>query len=53
MKMKKRHDIPISELKEFLLNGKSINWIAKHYNVDWSTIKNRIYENPELLEEGK
>lgn len=50
MKMKKRHDIPISELKEFLLNGKSINWIAKHYNVDWSTIKNRIYENPELLD---
>lgn len=27
-----------------------LNWIASHYGCDWSTIRNRIYENPELLE---
>lgn len=50
LKMKKQHNIPVGELKTQLQNGKSINWIAKHYGVDWSTIKNRINENPELLE---
>lgn len=50
MKMKKRVNIPLSELKEFLREDKSVNWIAQHYNCDWSTVKNRIYENPELME---
>ena len=35
---------------DHLKNGKSINWIAKHFGVDWSTIKSRVDENPELLE---
>ncbi|MGQ7467909.1 HNH endonuclease [Streptococcus suis] len=51
IKMKKRVNIPLPELKEFLREGKSVNWIAQHYSCDWSTVKNRIYENPELLEE--
>ena len=50
LKMKKRISIPLEELKTFLVEGKSINWIASHYGCDWSTIRNRIYENPELLE---
>ena len=50
LKMKKRINIPMDELGIFLNEGKSINWIASHYKCDWSTIKNRIYENPELLE---
>ena len=50
LKMKKRISIPLEELKTFLVEGKSINWIALHYGCDWSTIRNRIYENPELLE---
>ena len=33
-----------------LIEGKSINWIASHYGCDWSTIRNRIYENPGLVE---
>ena len=40
----------LEELKTFLVEGKSINWIASHYGCDWSTIRNRIYENPELVE---
>ena len=50
-KYKERVHIPISELKELLNKKISINKIAKHFNCDWSTIKNRIYENPELLKE--
>lgn len=53
IKMRRKHHIPIDELKSYLESGKSINWIAKHFGVDWSTIKSRIYENPELLEETK
>jgi len=49
MKMKKRRDIPLDKLKDLLLEGWSVNRIAKYFGVDWSTIKNRIYENPELL----
>lgn len=50
MKMKKRVNIPLPELKKFLREGKSVNWIAQHFHCDWSTVKNRIYENPELME---
>lgn len=50
LKMKKRVSIPLEELKTFLAKGKSINWIALHYGCDWSTVKTRIHENPELLE---
>lgn len=50
MKMKKRVLIPKEELEVFVKEGKSINWIALHYGCDWSTVKARIYENPELLE---
>lgn len=50
MKMKKRVLIPKEELKVFVKEGKSINWIAQHYGCDWSTVRARIYENAELLE---
>lgn len=50
MKMKKRVHIPADGLRTFLNEGKSINWIALHYNCDWSTVRARIYENPELVE---
>lgn len=53
LKMKKRVLIPSEELKTFLNEGKSINWIASYYGCDWSTVRARIYENPELLEEDK
>jgi hypothetical protein len=48
MKLKKRVDIPLKALKYCLKLGWSINRIANHYNCDWSTVKARIYENPEL-----
>lgn len=47
---KKRVNISLNELKEFLGMGWSINKIAQYYGCDWTTVKNRIYENPELLE---
>lgn len=53
LKMKKRVLIPSEELKVFLNEGKSINWIASYYRCDWSTVRARIYENPELLEDKK
>lgn len=41
--------VPMPDLKDLITKGFSINSIAKHYGCDWSTVKNRIYENPELL----
>lgn len=48
IKLKKRIDMPY--LDEYVRLGYSINKIAKIYNCDWSTVKNRIYENPEFFE---
>ncbi|WP_137744898.1 hypothetical protein [Robertmurraya siralis] len=53
IKMKKRVDIPLIELKSLIDRGHSINAIAKKYKCDWSTVRNRIHENPELLEVGE
>ncbi|WP_087094306.1 HNH endonuclease [Levilactobacillus brevis] len=50
MKIQRRVKVPLDELKVFLKDGKSINWISRHYECDWATIKRRIHENPELLE---
>ena len=52
-KQKKRVFICADELRDMLTIGYSINMIAKHFKCDWSTIKSRIYENPELLKEGE
>lgn len=49
-KIKKRHNIPSHELSDLLKYGFSILGISELYKVDWSTIKSRIYENPELME---
>ena len=50
IKLKKRHNIPSHELSDLLKYGFSILRISELYEVDWSTIKSRIDENPELLE---
>lgn len=50
LRMKKRVLIPQEVLKALLNEGKSINWIASYFGCDWSTVKARIYENPEILE---
>ena len=47
---KKKYNISLIEIKEHLFKGLSINQIAKIYGCDWSTIKARIIDNPELLE---
>jgi len=50
IKQKKRRNIPLDELGLMLHDRMSINLIAKKFGVDWSTIRNRIDENPELKE---
>jgi hypothetical protein len=49
MKFRKRVAINLADLKNRIMKGESINHIAKCYGCDWSTIKSRIYENPELV----
>lgn len=51
IKMKKRVDM--DNLNELLAKGYSINKISKIYGCDWSTVKNRINETPDLLESLK
>lgn len=51
IKLKKRVNIPLDELKDYLKKGYSINKIAKIFKCDRSTIKSRIHEHPHLLEE--
>lgn len=51
IKMKKKVDIPLDELRVLLTEGRSILSISKHFGCDWSTIKARIHDNPELLKE--
>ncbi len=51
IKIKKRVDIPYIKLKALLNQGKSINYCAKFFECDWSTVKSRVHENPELLED--
>ena len=48
--MKKRVFINKDDLRTLLASGVSINKIAKYFGCDWSTVKARIHENPELLE---
>lgn len=47
-KYSERVKIDLVELKKMLTGGASINSCAIHFNCDWSTIKNRILDNPEL-----
>lgn len=50
IKIKRKYNIPIEELKNKLKQGLSINAIAKSYGCNWCVVKNRINENQELLE---
>ena len=48
-----RKDVSISDVKELLGKGYSINKIAKELDRDWSTVKARekdIFDNADLLE---
>lgn len=47
IKLKKTVKMP--GLAKLVKLGWSINKISKKYHCDWSTVKNRIHENPELL----
>lgn len=49
-KIKKRCVLPIADIESAYNKGKSINCLAKKYHVDWTTIRSRLNENPELLE---
>jgi hypothetical protein len=49
IKLKKRVDMP--RLSEYIKQGLSINQIAQIYGCSWDTVRRRIYENKELLEE--
>ena len=53
VKQKRTINIPENELKSFLENGYSIKDISQLYGCSWSTVRRRIYENKELLEEYK
>lgn len=50
MVMKKRVDVDMQELYSLLESGCTLNTAAKHFGCDWTTIRNRIRQNPELLE---
>lgn len=50
IKLKRKYNISITELGEHLRNGLSISKIARIYGCDWSVIKARINENPELID---
>lgn len=50
IKKKKLVNICLKELHMLIAQKYSINKIAKHFNCDWSTVKNRIHDNPEFLE---
>jgi len=51
IKIKKRVDMP--DLGRLVKKGWSTNKIAKYYGCDWSTVKNRISESPELMEDAE
>ena len=49
VKIKKRIKVDLLGLYIMLNSKISINKIAKNFNCNWSTIRSRIKENPELL----
>jgi len=53
MSMAKRVHINLDELRSCLRGGYSINACAKHFGCDWTTIKSRIHQHPELLKGGE
>lgn len=50
MKLKKHVNIPLDIMANLKSQGMTINGISNFFGVDWSTIKSRFLENPELLE---
>jgi hypothetical protein len=49
-KIKRKYNIDLKALRTFILQGWSINKIANNYGCDWSVIRARIFEHPDLLE---
>ena len=49
IKIKKRVDMP--NLDNYIKQGLSINKISQIYGCTWDTVRRRIYENKELLEQ--
>jgi hypothetical protein len=49
IKFKKRVHIDLVELQKMASSGASISSMARYFKCDRWTIKNRLYENPELL----
>lgn len=49
IKIKKRVDMP--NLDNYIKQGLSINKISQIYGCTWDTVRRRIYENKELLNE--
>lgn len=52
IKIKRKYNIKKRELKEYLSKGLSIRKISQIYGCDWSVVKQRVKENPELLEQS-
>lgn len=50
MKIKKHRDLPIADIVAAFNRGQSVNSLSKEYHVDWTTIRSRLDENPDLLE---
>lgn len=51
IKIKKRLNIPENELTKYLSDGLNINQISKIYHCSWRSIRDRVHENADLLEE--
>lgn len=46
---KHRINLPVPEIMSMVADGMSISYIAKHFEVDRSTIRSRIHDHPHLL----
>ncbi|WP_270235278.1 hypothetical protein [Lacticaseibacillus suilingensis] len=53
VKQKKRRILPTVKIVEAYVAGQSVNSLAMEYHVDWTTIRARLDENPELMEVAK
>lgn len=49
IKIKRMYDLPLNSLRQMLNEGWSISKIARFFGCGWDVVKNRIYENPELI----
>jgi hypothetical protein len=50
---KEKVHIDLNLLKKYLSEGMSINKCARYFKCDWTTIRKRIHDNPEIIPGGK